>query len=327
MTGLQISIIAMTILITVLVFLMVTAIMGKATEDSRTVSRRVERIRGKEKSVFEGFAEERKKRKNSIVESARSGRSLRKKKLMDVIFNELILADIMMKPEEFSVMWLVLVFGPSSLAALFIGNMLSSATLALAGAILPILFIKSKKKKRTKQFETQLGDALIIVCNCLRSGLTFQQAMETIGNEMAAPISVEFSRVVNEIKYGSTLEDALNNMVNRVKSADLMLAVSAINVQRQTGGNLSEILDTISKTIKERMRIKKTISALTAQGRISGLIIGSLPIALGGLLMVINPDYMMVFFTTTAGKIMLAVSAVMESIGFAFIRKVVTIEY
>ena len=106
-----------------------------------------------------------------------------------------------------------------------------------------------------------------------------------------------------------------------------MLVVSAVLIQRTTGGNLSEILSTISNTIRERIKIKGEISSITAQGRMSGLIIGSLPIAVAAILMVVNPDYMSTFFTTTAGNIMLIISVVMEILGFIAIRKVVSIEY
>ena len=246
---------------------------------------------------------------------------------MDTIFNELILADIMMKPEEFGLIWLVLTFVPAGLAALFKAGIMPSATLAALGAFLPIIFIKIKKGKRIKAFEGQLGDTLIMICNGLRSGFSFQQTMENVANDMPAPIGIEFGRVCNEIRYGATMEEALNNMVERVKSPDLMLVVSAVLIQRTTGGNLSEILSTISNTIKDRIRIKGEISSITAQGRMSGMIIGALPVCIAAMLMVINPDYMSTFFTTSAGKIMLAVSVVMEIVGFFAIRKVVTIEY
>jgi tight adherence protein B len=144
---------------------------------------------------------------------------------------------------------------------------------------------------------------------------------------MPAPIGMEFGKVCNEIRYGATMEEALNNMVDRVKSPDLMLVVSAVLIQRTTGGNLSEILTTISQTIRDRIKIKGEISSITAQGRMSGLIIGALPICIAAVLMVVNPDYMSTFFTTGAGNVMLAVSIIMEVLGFFAIRKVVTIEY
>ena len=123
------------------------------------------------------------------------------------------------------------------------------------------------------------------------------------------------------------MEEALNSMCDRVKSADLLLVVSAVLIQRTTGGNLSEILSTISNTIRERIKVKGEINSITAQGRMSGLIIGALPIGIAAILMVVNPDYMSTFFTTTTGNIMLIVSVVMEVIGFFAIRKVVTVEY
>jgi tight adherence protein B len=166
-----------------------------------------------------------------------------------------------------------------------------------------------------------------MMCNGLKSGFSFQQTMENVASDMPAPIGVEFGRVCNEIRFGATLDDALNNMLERVKSPDLMLVVSAVLIQRTTGGNLSEILSTISETIRDRIKIKGEISSITAQGRMSGMIIGALPICIAAILMVVNPDYMSTFFTTTAGNIMLAVSVVMEVLGFFAIRKVVTIEY
>ena len=151
--------------------------------------------------------------------------------------------------------------------------------------------------------------------------------MENVANDMPAPIGMEFGRVCNEIRYGATMEEALNNMAERVKSPDLMLVVSAVLIQRTTGGNLSEILSTISETIRDRIKIKGEISSTTAQGRMSGIIIGALPIGIAVILMVINPEYMSTFFTTTVGNIMLTVSVIMEILGFLAIRKVVTIEY
>ena len=253
--------------------------------------------------------------------------SVQRKKLMDTIFNELILADIMMKPEEFCLVWLGLTFIPSGLAALFKLGLMPSVTLAAVGAFLPIIFIKIKKGNRIKAFEAQLGDTLIMMCNGLKSGFSFQQTMENVANDMPAPIGMEFGRVCNEIRYGATMEEALNNMAERVKSPDLMLVVSAVLIQRTTGGNLSEILSTISETIRDRIKIKGEISSITAQGRMSGIIIGALPVGIAVILMVINPEYMSTFFTTTVGNIMLTVSVIMEILGFLAIRKVVTIEY
>lgn len=329
MNGLQISIIILSVSFGLFSFFLWLSIIGTATEGRRKVEKRMDKIASKKSGLTLQIQEKKKERKSSILKRAMDGskQSVQRKKLMDTIFNELILADIMMKPEEFCLVWLVLTFVPAGLAALFKAGLMPSATLAAVGAFLPILFIKIKKGKRIKAFEGQLGDTLIMICNGLKSGFSFQQTMENVANDMPPPIGIEFGRVCNEIRYGATMEEALNNMVERVKSPDLMLVVSAVLIQRTTGGNLSEILTTISQTIKERIQIKGEISSITAQGRMSGMIIGALPICIAAVLMVVNPDYMSTFFTTTAGKIMLAVSAVMEIIGFFAIRKVVTIEY
>lgn len=311
-------------------FFLLVSILGTATQSKRQVEKRVDRIASKKSGLTLQIQEKKKNRKSSLIKRAMNGngkQSVQRKKLMDTIFNELILADIMMKPEEFCLIWIVITFVPSGLAALFKLGLMPSVTLAAIGAFLPIIFIKIKKGNRIKAFEAQLGDTLIMMCNGLKSGFSFQQTMENVANDMPAPIGIEFGRVCNEIRYGATLEEALNNMTERVKSPDLMLVVSAVLIQRTTGGNLSEILSTISNTIRDRIKIKGEINSITAQGRMSGLIIGALPVVIAAILMVINPDYMSTFFTTTAGNIMLVVSVIMEILGFLAIRKVVTIEY
>lgn len=330
MNGLQISIIILSVSFGLFSFFLWVSVAGTVTKDRRDVEKRVDKIYSRKSGLTLQLQEKKKKRKTSILNRATNDggkQSVQRKKLMDTIFNELILADIMMKPEEFSMIWLLLTFVPAGLAALFQAGMMPSITLAVIGAFLPIIFIKIKKDNRRKAFEAQLSDTLIMICNGLRSGFSFQQAMENVANDMPPPIGIEFGRVCNEIRYGATMEDALNNMVDRVKSADFMLVVSAVLIQRTTGGNLSEILSTISDTIRDRIKIKGEINSITAQGRMSGMIIGALPICIAAILMVVNPDYMSTFFTTSAGNIMLAVSIVMEVLGFFAIRKVVTIEY
>ncbi len=329
MNGLQISIVILSVAFALLGFFLCVSVLGGVTQDKRRVEKRVDKIASKKSGLTLQIQQRKKSRKTSLVNRAMNGgkQSVQRKKLMDTIFNELILADIMMKPEEFCLVWIGLTFIPSGLAALFKLGLMPSVTLAAIGAFLPIIFIKIKKENRRKAFEAQLGDTLIMMCNGLKSGFSFQQTMENVASDMPAPIGMEFGRVCNEIRYGATMEEALNNMADRVKSPDLMLVVSAVLIQRTTGGNLSEILSTISETIRDRIKIKGEISSITAQGRMSGIIIGSLPIGIAAILMVVNPDYMSTFFTTTAGNIMLSVSVIMEILGFLAIRKVVSIEY
>lgn len=326
MSGLQISGIILAVVFGIFNFFLAVSVAGTATQESRAVRKRVNALRKTKKA-----SDNRKiQRKNSILQHARGAdvaRTEKGRKLMDKLFDELISADIMMRPEEFALVWIVLTFVPAGLAALFGAGVLPAATLAGLGAFLPLIYIRLKKEKRTKVFESQLGDTLIMMCNSLKSGFSFQQAMDSVATDMPAPVGAEFARVCNEIRYGATLDEALENMSGRVKSADLMLVVSAVCIQRTTGGNLSEILSTISGTIRERLKIKGEIRSITAQGRISGMIIGALPVMISVALMLINPSYMNVFFTTPRGRVMLAVSIVMEVIGFLAIRKVITIKY
>ena len=180
------------------------------------------------------------------------------------------------------------------------------------GVLGPIVYIKVKKNKRTAQFEDQLGDALMIASSSLRSGLTFPQAMETISRDMYPPISEEFGRAVNEINMGYSLDSALDNIYDRVKSEDFKIAAVAISVQRQTGGNLSDILTTISDTIKERAQLKREVKSATATGRMSGLIVGLMPIAITVVLNMATPGYLDPLFTKTGGRIALAIGVGLE---------------
>lgn len=196
----------------------------------------------------------------------------------------------------------------------------------LAGVILGIIVLDISIKRRQKAFTNQLGDMLTMVANALRAGFSFMQAFELIAREMDAPIGREVQKVVNEVNVGGTLETALENMQKRVESPDFELVVTAVLIQRQVGGNLAQILDTISGTIQERVRMRREVMALTAQGRMSGIVLALLPVALGLFLTTVSPDYMRPLYEETAGRIAIAVAVVMEIIGFLVIRKIVDIK-
>ena len=196
----------------------------------------------------------------------------------------------------------------------------------LAGVILGIIVLDISIKRRQKAFTNQLGDMLTMVANALRAGFSFMQAFELIAREMDAPIGREVQKVVNEVNVGGTLETALENMQKRVESPDFELVVTAVLIQRQVGGNLAQILDTISGTIQERVRMRREVMALTAQGRMSGIVLALLPVALGIFLTTVSPDYMRPLYEETAGRIAIAVAVVMEIIGFLVIRKIVDIK-
>jgi len=198
------------------------------------------------------------------------------------------------------------------------------------------MYISSAANKRMNSFNGQLGDTLNLWVNALRSGYSVLQAMESIATEMPVPISREFERVVQEVRLGLGLEEALMNMYHRVPSEDLDLVITAVNIQREVGGNLAEVLDTISFTIRERVRIKGEIKTLTAQGRISGWIISLLPVGLSAILYLMNPDYVSQLWVKEApwifepvfpcGWVVIGIAITLIGIGAFAIGKIVDVE-
>ena len=181
-------------------------------------------------------------------------------------------------------------------------------------------------ERRRNSFTEQLSDCLTTVANALRAGYSFQQAMDVVAREMEPPISSEFERVATDIAMGVTLEDALEQMNVRVGSSDFDLVVTAVLIQREIGGNLAQILDTISDTINERIRMKREINALTAQGRFSAWVLILLPFLTAAFCYVFNHDQTMMLFTEESGRIALGVAVFMEIVGFIVIQKIVDIE-
>ena len=163
--------------------------------------------------------------------------------------------------------------------------------------------------------------------NCIKAGFSFQQSLESIAKEMQPPISIEFEKTLREMHYGISLEEALRHMEDRVKNKDFELLVTAVLISAQVGANLSDIMEIISETIQDRLKIKAEVRVLTTSGRFSGIIIGLLPVFMILILMVLNPSYFTSFVETMIGKVMLAVSVVLEVMGFLIIKKIVDIRY
>ena len=181
-------------------------------------------------------------------------------------------------------------------------------------------------ERRRKAFTEQLGDCLTTVANALRAGYSFQQAMGVVAEEMEPPISDEFEIVNNDVVKGISLENALEQMNRRVNSSDFELVVTAVLIQREVGGNLAQILDTISDTINERIRMKREIMSLTAQGRFSALVLLLLPFVVGVFMYFSNHDNFMLLFEDPRGQMALVVSIIMEIIGYIVIQKIVDID-
>lgn len=212
----------------------------------------------------------------------------------DRIARELARADIKFKAAEYIVLIALSILATGAVAY-FLGNQywLSALIGAGIGAAIPRMYVKSQKKKRLQRFNDQLPDMLNLMVNGLRAGYSTMQALEAISKEMPPPINDEFRRVVREMQIGIPMETTLDNLLRRIPSEDLDFVVTAINVQREVGGNLSEILDNISFTIRERIRIKGEVRVLTAQVRTSGAVLSMIPFGLTLVLWFLNPDYLL----------------------------------
>ena len=248
-------------------------------------------------------------------------------KFIDSLEDELSMAGIPLRIEEYLSIWFLLCIGIPAFAAFFGAKFLVLLALFIIGFSIPIVLIKMKKSKRASLFNKQLIDAMAIICNCLRTGFSFQTAMESVAKEMAEPISYEFDRMLRERNLGLSLEECMAKMIKRTGNKDLQLISNAVIIQKQVGGNLAEILESISDTIKERVKISDEIRVLTSTGRVSGYIVGLLPVFILILLMVINPTYVEEFFVTSNGRAILLVCVVLESIGFLFVKKIVSVKY
>ncbi|WP_261176399.1 type II secretion system F family protein [Anaerobacillus sp. CMMVII] len=209
---------------------------------------------------------------------------------------------------------------------LILGNLLFLIVGFLVGYLVPIWWVKKKHTERLRKFNEGLPDMITTIIGSLRAGFSFQQALKSVVDEADSPIRDEMDIVIKEMQYGRSIEESLNELKERMPSEDLDLMIQAILIQRQVGGNLATILDKIVETIRDRTRIQQQILTLTAQGRLSGMVIGFLPIILGLLIYVISPDYMASLFNNPIGLLMVGVGLFFGTIGFIFIRKLTSIE-
>jgi tight adherence protein B len=251
-------------------------------------------------------------------------------------------ADIKMKVGEFILVTIILTViggligwvlsggtkgGETSLQVL--GNIPGILIGGIAGFFAPTLYMRSQQGRRLIKFDNQLADMLSLVVNGLRAGYSTMQAMEAVSKELPPPIADEFRRVVQEMQLGIPMDTALDNLTRRIPSKDLDLVVTALNVQREVGGNLAEILDTISHTIRERVKVKGEIRVLTAQVMMSGRVLAIMPVAVIILMYFLNRDYMMRFFnpaTRMYGIPALIIGGFLIVIGYFVMQKIADIE-
>lgn len=239
---------------------------------------------------------------------------------------KLLQAAVLMRPEEFLGVSLMSAAAFAFLFYLVSKSIIIALILLPVGFIIPDLVVGSKKSRRMAKINAQLPEALGIISNGLRAGFSFTQAMAIVIKEVSGPICEEFNKVLRENSLGKPLEEALTNMSERTDDEDLDMFVTALIIQRQVGGNLAEVLDTISETIRGRVKIRGEIKTLTAQGRISGVIVSLLPFALAILLSIINPGYLSVLFTTLIGKFLIAAGILLQLIGIFILTKLVDIK-
>ena len=188
------------------------------------------------------------------------------------------------------------------------------------GCFLPLLWFKMKRKKRFKEFERQLPEALDLMARALRAGHAFSVGMKMIGDEFPDPIGPEFNRTVEEISFGIDVPEAMKNLNERVISTDLKFFITALIVQRETGGNLAEIIEAIARLIRQRFELFGRVKAISAEGRLSGIVLFLLPFVMAGVLWTVNQQYMQLLFTDPAGHMMMVVAGVLMVIG-AFVMK------
>lgn len=235
-------------------------------------------------------------------------------------------AHLMIKPMEYLMISLIIALVLFALLYLFTQNLIPSVLIAAIGFILPKYYIINAQNKRKQALNNQLPEFLTILSNALRAGLSFNQAIATSGEEMPDPIRWEFQKVLRDNSLGRPMDEALMEMVRRTGDEDIDMFVSAIIIQRQVGGNLSEVLDMIAHTIRERVKLKGEIRTMTAQNKLSALIIGMLPIAIGLILSVMNPEYIMPLFTDTLGIALVVFALVMMAVGALLLKRVTTLE-
>ncbi|WP_205692821.1 type II secretion system F family protein [Lacrimispora amygdalina] len=240
---------------------------------------------------------------------------------------EVSLSGIRLRPEEFIMIWFLLIFAPAMLLFAFAPDLIQCIGLFLIGLVVPPFFLKMAAAKQRSLFEAQLGDALMVLSNGLRAGFSFEQALENVSGDLANPIGGELNTIVRELKLGGELEQSFLIVADRMESDDLKLLTTAVVIQQRVGGNLAEILDIISQTIRDRLTIKRSIKTLTAQGRITGQVIGVLPILLLLALSFANPGYISPLFSSLPGRLLLLLGGSMEIFGFLIINKIVNIKF
>jgi len=238
----------------------------------------------------------------------------------------LMRAGVQLRPEEFVMFHWIITAIAAGLGFTLLGHWVFGLIGGAIGFVVPRWWLKKKQRDRLQAFNDELPDMLSTMIGSLRAGFSLAQSLKTVVDEMGDPIRSEMDTVLKEMQYGTSMEDALHSLQERMPSEDLDLMIQAVLIQRQVGGNLAVILETIVGTIRERNKIQRQLKTLTAQGKMSGIVIGSLPFGIGVLIYMMEPNHINTLFTHPVGIGMLAAGFISGFIGFMIIRKVTTIE-
>lgn len=235
-------------------------------------------------------------------------------------------AGVVMRAGEF----VALIAGITALAA-FAGYLFFDAIGVVIGALVAlggaVAFLERRGRARNQAFADQLPDALTVLAGAMRAGFGFGQAIESVAEELEPPLSTEFRRAILESRLGRDMEVALEGVAERVQSEDLTWVIEAVRINQQVGGDLARIFDQVAETIRSRNRLKRQVSALTAEGRVSAVVLGLLPVVMGGFLYATNPDYLEPMFSRTMGLVALGVAAALLAIGALWLKKMIDLDY
>lgn len=246
--------------------------------------------------------------------------------LLERVESAIARAEVPLRAEEALFFYVVAVVLGFVLGVLALGSPFFGLLLGAAVAVVPALLVAQKARKRLHTFEQQLPDTLKLLAGSLRAGFSLLQGIDAVTKEAPEPTRKELMRVFSEARLGRPVEDALADAADRMSSRDLAWAVMAIRIQREIGGNLAELLDTVAETMADRDRLRHEIQALTAEGRMSGIVLGIFPPAFGVVLYALDPGYMKRLFEDPMGVAAVIGAVVMGVIGVAWLRKIVAIE-
>jgi tight adherence protein B len=235
-------------------------------------------------------------------------------------------AGLPMRAGEFVALIVVAALGGVVLAGLLLPNIVFMLLFGVAASFIPYLWLARARSQRQKKMGEQLADVLSILASSLRAGHSFLQSLDQVASEISEPSATEFHRTVSEIRLGRSIDEAMIAMADRVGSEDMRWAVMAVNVQREVGGNLAEVLDIVANTVRERAYIHRQVRVLSAEGRFSIGILMALPVGLFAYLSLINPEYVSPLFTHPIGRIILLAGASLMVAGYFVMRRVVKID-